>query len=434
MRSLPAVAFSAPTRLDRPRRAGRGGNPVGVTNASRTGIGKDPDGRTGSGGMTRLAICGGTYSNPYALRAFIARAHELGADRLVCLGDFGGVRSGARGDPAAAARQRHRVHRRQLRGRDRSGRGRLRLRLRRRRRTTRSPRSPTTTPRHTSAEFASWMRTLPTERRENDRRGRPAPGARIHAGAQRLLVGVAARRRAPRARRRLSGADVICCTHSGLPWISVTHRRHPRGQRRRAGPAGQRRQRRRVVRRCSTSTTGRAGPSWCHWTTTGGAGRSACAAAGLPERVRRRPWRPAGGPPAWKSMPPAERSRGRFQLYRRRCRSFARQDGSGATAPATARRRAAGAAAVRLGVVPAAAVALHQLPLQPGLRLLLGRLIPEGAAAEHRPGPVPGAGRRGGRRRVHASCTSPAASRSCDPDMCGHAARTRRPSGSTWSA
>ena len=39
--------------------------------------------------MTRLAICGGTYSNPYALRAFLADARARGADRLICLGDFG---------------------------------------------------------------------------------------------------------------------------------------------------------------------------------------------------------------------------------------------------------------------------------------------------------------------------------------------------------
>lgn len=38
--------------------------------------------------MTRLAICGGPYSNPYALRAFVEAARARGADRLFCLGDF----------------------------------------------------------------------------------------------------------------------------------------------------------------------------------------------------------------------------------------------------------------------------------------------------------------------------------------------------------
>lgn len=40
--------------------------------------------------MTRLAVCGGPYANPYALRAWVADARARGADRLVCLGDLGG--------------------------------------------------------------------------------------------------------------------------------------------------------------------------------------------------------------------------------------------------------------------------------------------------------------------------------------------------------
>lgn len=40
--------------------------------------------------MTRLAVCGGPYANPYALRAWVADARARGADRFVCLGDLGG--------------------------------------------------------------------------------------------------------------------------------------------------------------------------------------------------------------------------------------------------------------------------------------------------------------------------------------------------------
>jgi hypothetical protein len=40
--------------------------------------------------MTRIAACGGVYSNPYALRAFVADASARGAERLLCLGDLGG--------------------------------------------------------------------------------------------------------------------------------------------------------------------------------------------------------------------------------------------------------------------------------------------------------------------------------------------------------
>ena len=40
--------------------------------------------------MTRLAVCGGVYANPWALEAFVADARERGAERLLCLGDLGG--------------------------------------------------------------------------------------------------------------------------------------------------------------------------------------------------------------------------------------------------------------------------------------------------------------------------------------------------------
>ena len=38
----------------------------------------------------RIAVCGGVYSNPYALRAFVADARARGAEQLYCLGDLGG--------------------------------------------------------------------------------------------------------------------------------------------------------------------------------------------------------------------------------------------------------------------------------------------------------------------------------------------------------
>ena len=40
--------------------------------------------------MTRIAVCGGVYSNPYALSAFCEDARRRGADQLYCLGDLGG--------------------------------------------------------------------------------------------------------------------------------------------------------------------------------------------------------------------------------------------------------------------------------------------------------------------------------------------------------
>lgn len=40
--------------------------------------------------MSRLAICGGVYANPYALRAMLDDAAARGCDRIFCLGDLGG--------------------------------------------------------------------------------------------------------------------------------------------------------------------------------------------------------------------------------------------------------------------------------------------------------------------------------------------------------
>jgi hypothetical protein len=72
--------------------------------------------------------------------------------------------------------------------------------------------------RHTSAEFAAWMRTLPTERRET------CDGVSLHlVHGSPLAVNDFWWESLPDQSHQLrieaSGADVICCTHSGLPWI-----------------------------------------------------------------------------------------------------------------------------------------------------------------------------------------------------------------------
>lgn len=48
----------------------------------------------------RIAVCGGAYSNPWAMRAFIDDARAQGAERLYCLGDLGGY--GAKPRPSGA--------------------------------------------------------------------------------------------------------------------------------------------------------------------------------------------------------------------------------------------------------------------------------------------------------------------------------------------
>ncbi|HEY3692580.1 MAG TPA: radical SAM protein [Pseudonocardiaceae bacterium] len=168
--------------------------------------------------MVRWALCGGTYSNPYALRAFLRDARARGAERLWCLGDFGaygaepeaiwpllidnGVECIAgnyelaigRGDPDCGcgyADDEDNAY---------------------------AAIAYDYTLRHTSAEFAAWMRTLPTERRET------CDGVSLHlVHGSPLAVNDFWWESLPDQSHQLrieaSGADVICCTHSGLPWI-----------------------------------------------------------------------------------------------------------------------------------------------------------------------------------------------------------------------
>jgi hypothetical protein len=168
--------------------------------------------------VVRWALCGGTYSNPYALRAFLRDARARGAERLWCLGDFGaygaepeaiwpllidnGVECIAgnyelaigRGDPDCGcgyADDEDNAY---------------------------AAIAYDYTLRHTSAEFAAWMRTLPTERRET------CDGVSLHlVHGSPLAVNDFWWESLPDQSHQLrieaSGADVICCTHSGLPWI-----------------------------------------------------------------------------------------------------------------------------------------------------------------------------------------------------------------------
>ncbi len=165
----------------------------------------------------RLGICGGPYANPYALAAFVADARARGCDELFCLGDLGGfgadinalrpiLRAGgveclagnydvavARADPDCGC----------------------------------GYRDPTDNAfaqliyDHTLAtcdrEFASWMGSLPTERRLR------IAGCDLHlVHGSPLALNDFWWESLPdeehAARVRASGADVICCTHSGLPW------------------------------------------------------------------------------------------------------------------------------------------------------------------------------------------------------------------------
>ena len=167
--------------------------------------------------MVRIALCGGVYSNPHALRAFLVDARARGAERLVCLGDFGAY--GAEPEAVFPLLREGGVE--CLAGNYEVAIG-----------------SGQTdcgcgyaddadnafaqiaydyTFANTSADFAAWMRTLPTEHRET------VAGVDLHlVHGSTLAVNdfwwESLDEDAHRARVDASGADVVCCTHSGLPW------------------------------------------------------------------------------------------------------------------------------------------------------------------------------------------------------------------------
>ncbi len=174
--------------------------------------------------MTRLAICGGTYSNPYALRAFLVDARVRGADRLVCLGDFGAYGAEPEaiwsllvegGVDCIAGNYEVAIG---------SGQQDCGCGYADDADSAFAQIAYDYTLAHTSAGFAAWMRTLSTEHRDT------VDGVDLHLvhGSPLALNDFwwdSLDEDAHRARVEASGADVVCCTHSGMPWI----RRVPRG-------------------------------------------------------------------------------------------------------------------------------------------------------------------------------------------------------------
>ena len=167
--------------------------------------------------MTRIGVCGGPYGNPYALQAFVDDARARGCEQLICLGDLGGFGDGvdalwpilldndvtcvagnydvavARADPDCGCGYRDPTD------------------------NTYAQLIYDHTLATTSRDFADWMGELPTERRL------PIDGVDVHlVHGSPLLLNDFWWESLPESEHRLrvaaSGADVICCTHSGLPW------------------------------------------------------------------------------------------------------------------------------------------------------------------------------------------------------------------------
>lgn len=165
----------------------------------------------------RIAVCGGPYGNPYALEAFVDDARARGCERLFCLGDLGGFGAEVdalwpiltgNGIECVAGNYDVAI----ARGDTDCGCG------------YRDPKDneyAQITYDHTlattSRDFAAWMGQLPTERRET------ISGLDVHmVHGSTLALNDFWWESLPEDQHRLragaSGADVVLCTHSGLPW------------------------------------------------------------------------------------------------------------------------------------------------------------------------------------------------------------------------
>jgi diadenosine tetraphosphatase ApaH/serine/threonine PP2A family protein phosphatase/pyruvate-formate lyase-activating enzyme len=167
--------------------------------------------------MPRLAVCGGVYANPFALEAMLEDAAARGCDRIFCLGDLGGF--GADCDAVWPLLLRHGVECIAGnydvaigRGDEDCGCGYA------------DPRDNEFaqviydyTREHTSPEFAAWMRELPAEHREQ------IAGLDVHMvhGSPLAIndfMWESLDDDELRVRLDSTDADVLLCTHTGLPW------------------------------------------------------------------------------------------------------------------------------------------------------------------------------------------------------------------------
>ncbi|MHB8532884.1 MAG: radical SAM protein [Solirubrobacteraceae bacterium] len=167
--------------------------------------------------MTRIAVFGGPYANPYALRAMLGDARARACQRVFCLGDLGGF--GAECDAICSLLAEARVECIAGNYDIAIGRG-----------------DPDCgcgyaderdnhyaqliydyTLQATSPESAAWMRELPLEHRE------VIEGIDVHMVhgsplAVNDFLWESLTDDELRMRLALSGADVLLCTHTGIPW------------------------------------------------------------------------------------------------------------------------------------------------------------------------------------------------------------------------
>ena len=170
--------------------------------------------------MPRIAAFGGVYANPYALRALLDDAEQRGCDELYCLGDLGGF--GAECDAVWPLLLGHDVTTIAGnydvaigRGDDDCGCG-----YADERDTFYAQLMYDYTRAHTSSSFADWMAELPGELRA------PIGGVDVHmVHGSPLAINDFMWESLPddelASRVAASGAELLLCTHTGIAWSRV---------------------------------------------------------------------------------------------------------------------------------------------------------------------------------------------------------------------
>ena len=273
--------------------------------------------------MKRLAVCGGVYANPWALSAFRADARARGADRLICLGDLGGFGAACdavwpllegveciagnydvaigRADPDCGCGYT-------------------------------DPRDNEFaqlmydhTLRSTSREFAAWMAALPPELRF------ASEGVDVHCvhGSPLAINDFfweSLDDDEASLRVEASGADVLLCTHTGLPWT-----RHVGGTLvvnvgavGRPANDGRRETWYAIVDLHDGAAAAELVPLAYDWRAHAAALREAGLPEAFAETVETGWWTTC-----LEIVPPAERARGRFHVYRSSLPAPASSSGAG---------------------------------------------------------------------------------------------------------
>ncbi len=262
--------------------------------------------------MTRIAAFGGPYANPFALRAMLDDARRRGCDRVFCLGDLGGFGADCnaiwpllvqadveaiagnydvaigRGDPDCGcgyADERDNHYAQIIYDYTLAA---------------------------TSPEFAAWMRELPLARRES------IGGSDVHMVHGSPLeindfLWESLDDEELRPRLEASGADLLLCTHTGIPWQRQIDGRLVVNVGAVGRPAndGRRETWYAVLDLCGGRARAELVPVAYDWRAQAASMR----AAGLPE-----PFVETIETGWWTTcleiVPPRERSRGRFHIYR----------------------------------------------------------------------------------------------------------------------